>query len=787
MVFKIADGREHFYQWDINRQVLVSDPTLDEVHFSNKAEELALVVAVKDGIAEVPNILLQQGFTLRVYAVEGDITLYEEYFEVIARPKPSNYVYTETEVKSYEYLEKKLNEIEEKGFSEETVGNAVEGWLEENLDLSPYALKEELPTNVSELTNDAGYLTEHQDLSHLALKEHKHKEYLTEHQSLAHLALKDHKHAEYLTEHQDLSSYAKKADIPDVSDFITNIPSEYITESELASKDYATETYVDNAINNLEIPDPDLSSYATITYVDEQVASIPKGDKGDKGDTGEVGPQGPQGEVGPQGPQGEKGEKGDAGGTLYIHTIALMGSRPDPKFGASDGKTMSFHASLKVFNDTPDEFTVESLLTTLAGNGITEISGTLTYHPTSATSYNTRAVSYAEVINGDLVVYYKTNNLLVEAGYDYKAEDISIIKQQHITASASATNIDLSEYAKLTDIPDVSDFISEIPSEYITESELDSKGYLTEHQDLSHKADKVHYHEEYLTEHQDISGKADKEHSHAEYALVEHEHEQYLTEHQSLEHLALKEHKHDEYLTEHQSLENYYTKSEVDETIKNIDIPEVNLDDYYTKEETNALIPDVPDIPDMTGYIKNVIDKNNTLALHINSKNQVGSYIYNFRDGNPPLDAVLVGNSITTQGDPIYSKAIVVGNNSKACNLKYSGNGTSYSQSDFEFLTINGIVLGSDSTLNGEKQILIGHDSTTAESKANQIVIGSDLNGASNAKVQIGNDGSNKALITVDDDNDLIPYNTTPTKDTAVATKAYVDAAIAALKAELGL
>lgn len=44
---------------------------------------------------------------------------------------------------------------------------------------------------------------------------------------------------------------------------------------------------------------------------------------------------------------------------------------------------------------------------------------------------------------------------------------------------------DLTDYAKKSDIPDISKFITEIPSEFITEAELDNKGYLTEHQDLS--------------------------------------------------------------------------------------------------------------------------------------------------------------------------------------------------------------------------------------------------------------------------------------------------------------
>jgi hypothetical protein len=60
--------------------------------------------------------------------------------------------------------------------------------------------------------------------------------------------------------------------------------------------------------------------------------------------------------------------------------------------------------------------------------------------------------------------------------------------------------VDLSEYALKTDIPTVptklseltndSNFISSIPSEYITETELEEKGYLNEHQDISHLATK---------------------------------------------------------------------------------------------------------------------------------------------------------------------------------------------------------------------------------------------------------------------------------------------------------
>ena len=53
-------------------------------------------------------------------------------------------------------------------------------------------------------------------------------------------------------------------------------------------------------------------------------------------------------------------------------------------------------------------------------------------------------------------------------------------------------------FAKTTDIPtkvseleNDSNYLSSIPEEYVTETELDAKGYLTEHQDISGKVDKV--------------------------------------------------------------------------------------------------------------------------------------------------------------------------------------------------------------------------------------------------------------------------------------------------------
>ena len=55
-----------------------------------------------------------------------------------------------------------------------------------------------------------------------------------------------HTHSQYLTEHQDLSNYALKSEIP--TNYLTSIPSEYITETELTAKNYATASQIPTSL-----------------------------------------------------------------------------------------------------------------------------------------------------------------------------------------------------------------------------------------------------------------------------------------------------------------------------------------------------------------------------------------------------------------------------------------------------------------------------------------------------------------------------------------------------------
>lgn len=284
-MFTLQDGREHLYQWDVDRYIIVNDPNICEVHFCNRTSDCSLVVEVKDGLAAIPNIILQDARPIRAYAYCDDkYTLTEQQFAVKARTKPADYVYTETEVKSYEYLDAKLKEIEEQGFSEETVKAAVDGYLEAN----PVYV----PTKVSEFANDANYTDkEYVDAADSELSlEIDNIEYNINNiinptiQAKADKTYVDKEIAGidiptvptkvsafendkgYITEHQDISGKADKEhthSISEVTDYVAPDLSPYATKQE-----------VKEAVDAIDIPEVDFTGYATETFVNDAVAGI---------------------------------------------------------------------------------------------------------------------------------------------------------------------------------------------------------------------------------------------------------------------------------------------------------------------------------------------------------------------------------------------------------------------------------------------------------------------------------------------------------------------------------
>lgn len=118
MIFQIYDGRSEFYQWDVDRKLKVLDNSVNEVHFCNRTDDCSLVCEVyeEDGerLVNVPNILLQTAWPIKAYAYcDNCYTKQCATFKVNARTKPTDYVYTETEVAQWDAVLERMDEVEE--------------------------------------------------------------------------------------------------------------------------------------------------------------------------------------------------------------------------------------------------------------------------------------------------------------------------------------------------------------------------------------------------------------------------------------------------------------------------------------------------------------------------------------------------------------------------------------------------------------------------------------------------------------------------------------------------
>ena len=98
----------------------------------------------------------------------------------------------------------------------------------------------------SDIPDVSAFITEIPE-EYITSEELEAKGYLTEHQDISHLATK-----EELSGYQVSGDYALKSDIPDTSSFITTIPEEYITETELTAKGYATQAEMNAALGDIE-------------------------------------------------------------------------------------------------------------------------------------------------------------------------------------------------------------------------------------------------------------------------------------------------------------------------------------------------------------------------------------------------------------------------------------------------------------------------------------------------------------------------------------------------------
>lgn len=130
----LNDGRDELWQWDTGRTLIV-DADCSQVHFSNKVFGRSIDVNVANGVAIIPDVLLQTDKDLNVWAFSGTAengyTKISKTFKVNRRNKPADYVFTPPDQTSLEEIKERVSYLESMQ-DPGAIKNAVEDYLERN-------------------------------------------------------------------------------------------------------------------------------------------------------------------------------------------------------------------------------------------------------------------------------------------------------------------------------------------------------------------------------------------------------------------------------------------------------------------------------------------------------------------------------------------------------------------------------------------------------------------------------------------------------------------------------
>lgn len=153
-MFAFEDLEDSRWQWDVNQRLLLKGVQPGaEVHFASdldcnpNAERMVAYEEDGDVYVDIPNKFFCQPGLVNVYLYlrdgEAGYTQTRWSFRVKYREKPSNYIYTETEVLNYNKLDERLTTLEQ-GITDDDIANAVEDYMAE------HAVKVELDETLTE-------------------------------------------------------------------------------------------------------------------------------------------------------------------------------------------------------------------------------------------------------------------------------------------------------------------------------------------------------------------------------------------------------------------------------------------------------------------------------------------------------------------------------------------------------------------------------------------------------------------------------------------------------------
>lgn len=312
----LNDGRTELWQWDTGRKLTV-DADCTQVHFSNKVFGRSIDVDVVDGVAIIPDILLQTDKELNVWAfvgtAENGYTKISKAFKVNRRNKPADYVFTPSEQTTLAEIMERLDGLESIQ-DPDAIKNAVDDYLANN----PIKVDETDPT-VPEWAKQA--------------------------------TPPDVKIPDKLPNPNALTFTGAVSGTYDGGSAVTiNIPVSggNVENGEDGFSPIATVTQTDTGAV-ISITDKDGTTTATITN-GKDGADGQKGDKGDPGEKGEQGIQGIPGE------KGEKGETGAPGADGQPGKDGEDGKDGEPGKDGADGKSAYQYARDGGYNGTEAEF-----------------------------------------------------------------------------------------------------------------------------------------------------------------------------------------------------------------------------------------------------------------------------------------------------------------------------------------------------------------------------------------------------------------------------------------------